>query len=117
MLFVFLHEMSHGLVHGLEVPVLGKEEDAADAFATITMLKVGTTLSDRVLIEASKGWFLMNERDQREGTQPDAWDSHGLDEQRAYQIVCLMVGSDKERFKDLAKETNLPEERQETCQT
>jgi Putative metallopeptidase len=26
-----------------------------------------------------------------------------------------MVGSDKERFKDLADETNLPEERQETC--
>jgi hypothetical protein len=50
------------------------------------------------------------------GTQPDAWDAHGLDEQRAYQIVCLMVGSNPEQFKDLADETNLPEERRKTCQ-
>jgi hypothetical protein len=116
MFFVFLHEMSHALVHEMEIPVLGQQEAAADAFASITMLKVGSTLSHRVLVEASKGWFLTNKRDQKEGTQPDAYDSHGLDEQRAYQIVCLMVGSDREQFKDLADETNLPEERQETCQ-
>jgi len=116
MLFVFLHEMSHALVHEMEIPVLGREEDAADAFASLTMLKMGTKMSHRVLVEASKGWFLMQKRDQREGTQPDAYDSHGLDEQRAYQIVCFMVGSDKEMFKDLANETNLPEERQETCE-
>jgi Putative metallopeptidase len=40
------------------------------------------------------------------------YDEHWLNQQRAYQIVCLMVGSDDEKFKDLAKETKLPEERQ-----
>jgi hypothetical protein len=59
---------------------------------------------------------MMNKRDQREGTQPDAWDAHGLDEQRAYYIVCLMVGSNPEQFKDLADMTNLPEERRKACQ-
>jgi hypothetical protein len=114
-LFALIHEMAHALVHEMELPVLGKEEDAADTFAVLTMLKMGTSMSHRVLVEASKAWFLTDRRDKREGTQPDAWDAHGMDEQRAYYIVCLMVGSNKEQFKDLADMTNLPEERRETC--
>jgi hypothetical protein len=113
--FAFLHEMAHGLVHEMELPVLGKEEDAADTFAIVTMLKLGTSLSHPMLVEAAKAWFLTDKRDQREGTQPDAYDAHGLDDQRAYRIVCLLVGSNKEQFKDLADQTNLPEERRETC--
>jgi hypothetical protein len=116
MLFAFVHEMGHAVIHEMELPVLGREEDAADAYAILMALKVGTKMSHGVLVEASKAWFLMNKRDQREGTQPDAWDAHGLDEQRAYQIVCLMVGSDRAQFKDLADMTGLPENRQETCQ-
>src|SRR5262249_55170373 len=116
-LFALVHEMAHALVHEMDLPVLGMEEDAADIFAVLTLLKLGATLSHpRCLTEASKAWFMMNKRDQREGAQPDAWDAHGLDEQRAYRIVCLLVGSNKEHFRDLADETNLPEERRETCQ-
>jgi hypothetical protein len=115
-LFAFVHEMGHAVIYEMGLPVLGREEDAADAYAILTALKVGTKMSHGVLVEASKAWFLMNKSDQREGTQPDAWDAHGLDEQRAYQIVCLMVGSDRAQFKDLADMTGLPDERQETCQ-
>ena len=43
------------------------------------------------------------------------YDAHGLNQQRAYQVVCLMVGFDGEKFRELAKETKLPEERQDTC--
>ena len=39
---------------------------------------------------------------------PAYYGRHGLNEQRAYQIVCLMVGSDPVRFKALADETKLP---------
>ena len=34
MLFVLLHEAAHGLISDLGLPVLGREEDAADQFAT-----------------------------------------------------------------------------------
>ncbi len=115
MLFTLLHESAHGLLNQMELPVLGKEEDAADAFATVTMLKMGTALSHGVLIEASKAWFLTDKRDRKEGTPTEAYDAHGLDEQRAYQIVCLMVGSNKQEFKDLADHTNLPDDRQDSC--
>src|SRR6187401_350606 len=33
-LFALMHEMAHGLITDLGLPVLGREEDAADAFAT-----------------------------------------------------------------------------------
>src|SRR6476660_3544236 len=42
MLFVLLHEAAHGVISDLGLPVLGREEDAADAFATVTMLEMRT---------------------------------------------------------------------------
>ncbi|SRR5437588_12117397 len=57
MLFVLLHETAHALVTEMGLPVLGREEDAADAYATVTMLKLGSSFSNRVLVEAAKGWF------------------------------------------------------------
>jgi putative metallopeptidase DUF4344 len=114
-LFVLLHEIGHVHVSDMNLPVLGREEDAADAFAALTMLKLGTSFSHRVLTEASKGWFLSDRRDQQTGAAPLYYDEHSLSQQRAYQVVCLMVGSDPVKFKDLAKETKLPESRQESC--
>lgn len=37
--FVFLHELSHALIDQLDLPILGKEEDAADAMATVLLLE------------------------------------------------------------------------------
>jgi hypothetical protein len=114
-LFVLLHEIGHVHVSEMDLPVLGREEDAADAFAALTMIKLGTSFSHRALMEASKGWFLSDRRDQQTGAAPLYYDEHSLSQQRAYQVVCLMVGSDPAKFKDLANETKLPEYRQESC--
>jgi hypothetical protein len=116
MLFVLLHETAHALVTEMGLPVLGREEDAADAYATVTMLKFGTSFSNRVLVESAKGWFLSAERNDRRGNMLAFYDEHGLDWQRAYQIVCLMVGSDPDQFKQLADWVQMPEDRQGSCQ-
>src|SRR5271154_5423604 len=68
-----------------------------------------------ILTNAAKGWFLADLRDKSAEDTVPFYDEHGLNQQRAYEIVCLMVGSDSEKFKDLARETKLPEERQDTC--
>jgi Putative metallopeptidase len=114
-LFVLLHELGHVHISEMKLPVLGREEDAADTFAALTMIKIGTSFSQRVLVEASKGWFLNDRRDQQTGAKPLYYDEHNLSQQRAYQVVCLMVGSDPVKFKDLADETKMPASRQETC--
>jgi len=114
-LFALLHEMGHAHITEMGLVVLGREEDAADSFAVLTMLKVGSSFSREVLVQASLGWFLSAYRDEKERVRLSFYDEHGLDRQRAYGIVCLMVGSDPDKFTDLAKMTKLPEERQRSC--
>ena len=115
-IFAVVHEVGHMLISELALPVLGREEDAADAFAVITGLKLGNAFSDRVLTHSARGWFMSEARNKREQIKTIYYDEHGLDEQRAYNIVCLMVGSSPEKFAALADKTKLPEERQGTCQ-
>jgi hypothetical protein len=115
MLFVLLHETAHGLISELGLPVLGREEDAADAFATVTMLEMKTEFTHRTLVNAAKSWLISDRRNREHGEAEIYYDVHGLDAQRAYNIVCLMVGSDPDQFDDLANETNMPEDRRETC--
>jgi len=116
MLFVLLHEMGHVHVTEMGLPVLGREEDAADAFATVAMLKTGSEFSYNVLLDAAKAWFLSAERDQKKGKLLAFHDEHSLDRQRAYQIVCLMVGAEPEQFRVVADWVKMPNERQQTCQ-
>jgi hypothetical protein len=115
LLFALVHEVGHALVSEMGLPVLGQEEDAVDAYAVVAMLRIGTEFTESVLIQAAKSWFLADERAQEEGIKAAMYDEHGLDKQRAYQIVCLMVGSDPDKYGKLAGEVGMPEERQARC--
>ncbi len=114
-LFVGLHEMGHALADQFHLPTLGRAEDAADSFATIALLDAGSEFSINVLVQAARGLFLSDRRDRTKREEFDFSDAHGLDRQRAYQIICLMVGSDQEQFKELADWVRMPQDRQRTC--
>jgi hypothetical protein len=114
-LFILLHELGHVHFSEMRLPVLGREEDEADTFAVITMLRVGNGFSERVLTNASQGWFLNARRDQQTGAMPLYYDEHDLSPQRAYNIVCLMVGADPVKYKRLADDAKMPEARQQSC--
>jgi hypothetical protein len=114
-LFVIGHETAHALVSVFELPVLGREEDAADALATVISLKMAHSFADRVVINAARGWFLSDQRDRKEGSPTPFYDEHGLDLQRAYNIVCLLVGGAPGKFTAFADEVKLPKDRQKTC--
>jgi hypothetical protein len=114
-LFATLHELAHGLIADLGLPVLGREEDAADQFATVTMLEMKSEFAHRILVDAAKSWLISARRSRESGEPVEYYDAHGLDLQRAYNIICLMVGSDPDQFDDLAGEVSLPEDRRATC--
>jgi hypothetical protein len=114
-LFILLHELGHVHFNEMHLPVLGREEDEADTFAAITLLKIGTSFSQRVLANASQGWFLSERRNEQTKAKPLYYDEHDLSPQRAYWIVCLMVGSDPVKFKNLADQAKMPESRQQSC--
>jgi hypothetical protein len=108
-LFVATHEMGHALLSEMKLPVLGGEEQAADDFAILTALKHGERdFSDRILIEAAKGWFVSGRRDKKRSHPPTIMSGMALDLRRGYRIVCLMIGADPVKFKALAEETMLP---------
>jgi hypothetical protein len=114
-LFVLGHETAHALINELGIPVIGREEDGADAMATLAALEMGHAFADRVVVNAAKGWFLGDQRDKKDGVPTVYYDEHGMDLQRAYYIVCLLVGAQPEKFKALANEVQIPEQRQRTC--
>jgi hypothetical protein len=112
-LFTLYHELGHALIDLLDLPVIGREEDAVDGFATLMMIAdEPDPLRDELIIAVADGWRLQSDLSTR--TSP-FWGEHALDEQRHFAIVCLMVGSDQEGFFDFALDAGLPEERIETC--
>lgn len=116
-IFATLHEVGHMVIAEMGLPVLGREEDAADSFAVIAGLKVNNAVSDNILIQSARGWFMSDRRAKKQKTPLVFYGEHGLDRQRAYNIVCLMVGGNPEKFSKAAELTRMPEERQGTCQS
>jgi Putative metallopeptidase len=107
--------LGHVLIAEMHLPLLGREEDAADTYAALRVLAFGTSFSEHELAQAAQGWFLNDRRDQEIGEKSLYYDEHNLSQQRAYQILCLMVGSNPDKFKGLADQMKMPETRQRTC--
>lgn len=115
LIFVLGHEAGHAVIRQMDIPVTGREEDAADIFSTLMALLCTDAFADRVLANAALGWFLSDRRGRTRGDKLDYYDEHGLDLQRAYNVVCLMVGSNTTKFGGIAKAAKLPASRQQTC--
>jgi Putative metallopeptidase len=111
--FLAYHELGHALISEYRLPVAGREEDAADRAAIWMMTPQSAAEEPDYLTAAMQGWF-----SSASNTPLDNiawWDDHGTDQQRGYQIACLLLGSDTTRFKPLADSIGLPAERQDTC--
>jgi hypothetical protein len=115
LIFVLGHEAGHAVIRQMDIPVTGREEDAADIFATLMALMCTDDFADRVLANAALGWFFSDRRGRRRGDTLDYYDEHGLDLQRAYGVVCLMVGSNMTKYAAVAAVAKLPAQRQQTC--
>src|SRR3954465_10065187 len=63
-LFTLTHELGHAVISEFQLPVIGREEeDAADAFATLALLHVGSDFAHRVLEDAARGLLTLAARD------------------------------------------------------
>lgn len=113
-IFIMFHEAGHMLISELGLPVLGREEDAVDVLSAILLLEGRDETLDKAITDSADGWFLSGEK-MAEDEDYAFWDSHGLDEQRAYQTVCMMVGHDAEGFKEFADSIEFPADRREEC--
>jgi hypothetical protein len=99
----------------MKLATLERNEDAADVFAVMELAKLAPALSDHVLEQAAKGWYVSDQRTQDNGNTVPYFDDHGIDRGRAERIACLMVGAGAGKFPRLAAETKLPQERRDGC--
>mgnify|MGYP000420098704 CR=1 FL=1 len=112
--FVLLHELGHGFVDLYQIPVLGREEDAADRFATWWLSPDGNE-DGTDAIAAIEWWMASGKFSGATREELAWWGEHSIDEQRGYQIACLLYGSDPETMGPLAGRLGVPQERRETC--
>ena len=108
----FFHELGHGLVDAWKVPITGKEEDAVDQLSTLILIK-HTKNGEEMALAGAISFQLYADLDK--GQKKIYWDEHSLDEQRFYDTICLIYGSNPEKYADLVKNNTLPEERAELC--
>lgn len=114
---VLLHEIGHLFVDQLDLPVLGKEEDAVDMMATVIMLREGGAENFTALADTVDGWlYSETTRPSRGYVNSDFYGAHSLDIQRSFTIACLMVGSDYETHTRYATRISLPIDRQKSCE-
>ena len=111
---VFLHEVGHAVFDYNRVPILGREEDAADQFAAYILLKFSEGDARHLLAGVAYEYA----RDASVPTKkknPFA-DAHGLPMQRFYNVLCLAYGADAKLFEQLVSDGHLPAERAEGCE-
>ena len=109
MLHTLYHEVGHALIDALNLPTVGREEDAVDQFATLVLLASGAEGAVAAQVAALE--YKLGARESR----PDFADEHSTDRQRAYEILCLVYGKDARRFASLVGRGSLPQARAETC--
>jgi hypothetical protein len=107
--FVLFHEVGHALVDQWDLPVVGREEDAVDAFSTIFM----TEFVDEGEFALAGADFFYYLAGQGKLSEVDFADEHGLNKQRAYSIACWVYGSNTKRYGYLR--AVLPAERRVRC--
>ncbi len=113
-LSIFYHEFGHALVDILGVPVMGREEDAADALSVVLTNELWDEETAR-----STAWvtaeFWLQSASENADEEPAYADVHGLDMQRYFTHVCLFYGANPDARGDFVTEFDLPEERADGC--
>jgi hypothetical protein len=113
-LIVAMHQLGLALLSELSLPAIGGADQAADDFAVLTILELGKRdFSDRILMEAAKGWFSSMRRKQVATDKSRRASDASV--RRAYRMACMMVGADAVRFKALTEEIALPKNLQRNC--
>ncbi len=111
------HELAHALIDGLSLPIFSREEDAADTFVVVITDHFFDAEQAEQLTWASADQYARDaEEAEKKGRELAVWDTHSLDLQRYYNLICLYYGGDVDARDDFADENGLPHDRARTCE-
>ncbi|MCA3635094.1 MAG: hypothetical protein INF18_05180 [Methylobacterium sp.] len=124
MIDVFLHEVGHALFDYLDIPIFGREEDAADQFAAYMLLSLGRQDTPQLMAgiiyiylnEAGvRDFSVLNRKRLRIVDHKQHADVHSLPLQRMYNTLCLAYGANPAVFREAVERGALPADRAESC--
>jgi hypothetical protein len=111
--FILGHELGHAVIHQLNLPLTGLEEDSADGFATFFTVNDKDTGPNAALGAAVLFDAMGSKRPDL--TMEDFSSDHAVIRQRVYNFLCSVLGSDPQRLHSLVTEGYIPESRAMLC--
>jgi hypothetical protein len=100
--FAVAHEMGHAMFDIFDVPVFGRQEDAADEFATYNILQFGGQQALQLIDGAAYAYhaYIQDLSAKPQVTMPFAAFSsdHGAPEERYFNLICIAYGYDPRLF-------------------
>jgi hypothetical protein len=106
-----LHGVAHAVFDLLEIPIWGREHDAADNLAAFVMLQFGRDVAVRTVTGAV--WFF--EASGRTWTGSEFARATSPEGQRFYNFLCIAYGGDPVTFEALVKDSLLATPRAARC--
>jgi hypothetical protein len=103
--FILGHELGHALIHQLNLPLTGLEEDSADGFATFFTVNDKDTGPNAAL--GAAGLFDAMGSKRPNLTLEDFSSDHPVILQRLYNFLCCVVGSGPATFAELPRHGRL----------
>lgn len=113
LMHTMLHEFAHAIIFIYQLPILGKEEDAADSLASFILIE-SFEEGQEIAISAADLFDLESE-DRNVLEEQDFWGEHSLDLQRYYSTLCHVYGSDPEKNAAIIKHDYFSKDRAELC--
>ena len=108
--FIMMHEVGHALVHQLDLPITGREEDVADQLAVWTLMETGEKGA-----QAAYAGTLAIQPATEQFEQYEFADEHSLGPVRLFNVMCWIYGSDPDKYGAIVADGHLPEERAVRC--
>jgi len=108
---VALHQVADAVFNNLQIPIWGREEDAADKLAGFIMMQFGTDVALRTLT----GTDYFFEASDHTWTGVDFSDERSTEDQRFYNYLCVAYGGDPKTFGYVVQKNILPSSRASDC--
>lgn len=111
--YVLFHEVGHALVHVLDIPITGREEDAVDALSAVILAEI---IEEPGILTSAADFYDLISMTRQEISDEEFWDEHALDEQRYYNLVCWCYGKDPVEFEEVLIDSEMGADRAEGCE-
>ncbi|REJ78646.1 MAG: hypothetical protein DWQ47_04130 [Acidobacteria bacterium] len=111
--FIFLHELGHALIDSYELPITANEEDAADRCSSYICIEEMGDEGVEWVVAAAEAFYIQAQN--RKIGKGSLADEHLLEEQRFFNSLCMIYGSNPNKYSGFVEDGLLPEARARRC--